>query len=619
VSLYDDCPSLRLVLDKKVMKPLLQEGLKKIYPSYEVKAYDIAQVKYEPKKSSLISSRLTIKDKSTRKCWKEKATIQLLNENESYNETATFSIKHPKCLVFLYPNDPVLTWIPEMERHWEGKSTLLAYTPCMRATYLCEVDGKPLIAKTNAFKPPHQVYANYWALWQAGNDRILMPKPVGFLSSPPVTFQEKVEGTRLGAIVERSDLGKLLVQLAMRLSDLHHLTIPLTSQRKFKQEARNLNRWADALIGLCPEQESRIDTLRLQILTELECRFFAQGPIHADFHHTNVLVEGSKITLIDMDDVTFGDPCQDVGRLISSLRIPSLRTFGSFSALEDSREQFVDTYLSHTNQKMENIRLYEAASLLTSAVSGFRFQRPEWKEEVDLLLRESESAFQKAKLKTRIKHDVSAFLSIESRLKWAQDEEYLKALLSESIQGIDHVIVKDVKKKYSQTQISIEVKCEQKILNLGLLLHHRRSLKGLHQYFRDLQKVAPDLPLPHAVCYLQSLGGVVYHLRRSTNIDWAQFAISLAALHRLSVDTVSAEIIDEGGGYALMHYNGAFPYKKYIACPLRDVSVIIKKARFQRAILEESLQEFLQTYAETTGINVSEILNLGCVKKSFRR
>ena len=608
MSLYDDCPNLPLALDKRVMKPLLQEGVKTINPFYEVKAYDIAQVKYEPGKSSLISSSLTIKDKSTGKRWKEKATIQLLNENERDNGTATFLIQHPKCLVFLYPNDPVLTWIPEMESRWEGSSTLLAYTPRMRATYLCEVDGKSLIAKTNAFKPPYQVHANYWALWQAGKDRISMPKPVGFSSSPPVTYQEKVEGTRLGALVDRSDLGELMSQLAMRLSDLHHLEIPLTSQRQFKQEARNLNRWADALIHLCPEQERRIDTLRLQILKELESRFFAQGPIHADFHHTNVLVEGNQITLIDMDDVTFGDPCQDVGRLISSLRIPSLRTFGSFSSLEDAREQFVDTYLSHANQKIENIRLYEAASLLTSAVSSFRFQRPEWKEEVDLLLQESENAFQKSQLKTRIKPDVSPFLPIESRIRWAQDEEYLKALLGESIHDIDHVVVKGVEKKHSQTQISIDVICEQETLNLGLLLHNRRSLKGLYQYFKDLQKISSDLPLPHAVCYLQSLGGVVYHLKKSINMNWTKFAISLAALHRLSVDNVSCEVIDEEGKYALMHYNGAFPYKKYIAYPERDVSEILKKARSQGSVLEESLQQFLQTYAETTGIKISEIL-----------
>ncbi len=454
-------PGLTQALDPIFMQQVLQNCIAEQYPMIEIESCHIETVKYEPEKECLVLYRASLQDTTFARRWENYFEAHLLKSTESFPPLPSAfasNVLEPKSQISFFPHDPIMGWLPQIcdEKHllkrlhgWlfskeirprRLQMKLLAYTPHMRATHQLDfelfnkvsgmIESCTWIGKTNAFKKPDRVFANYWALWKAGHKKISMPKPMGFLSNPPMTFQEKIEGARLGSVVDREDFGSLLVTLAEMLASFHGLVIPLNNVRKLEHEIRGINRWSGILIGLCPHLKSRIKSLTAKIAKEMERRFHPQCPIHADFHHTNVLVHGNSLSIIDMDEMTIGDPSLDVGRFLSSLRIPSLKVYGSFNGLESARSLFLETYLSRTPCRFENIKLFEAASLFTSAASSFRFQRKDWLLEVEMLIEEAEKIFMQANVKKQYSFAEPLKPNFPQRLEWAQDPVYLKAALS---------------------------------------------------------------------------------------------------------------------------------------------------------------------------------------------
>ena len=139
--------------------------------------------------------------------------------------------------------------------------TPLAHVASMRATFLYRMSNVEWIAKTSTSKQPERVYANYWALWHASKGTIPFPKPTGFLLNPPVTFQEKVSGTRLGALVDDSRFPKWIDLAAQAIAKFHQLDTPIRGTRDLAQEEKNFHRWKDLLIQIRPDLKERLVAL----------------------------------------------------------------------------------------------------------------------------------------------------------------------------------------------------------------------------------------------------------------------------------------------------------------------------------------------------------------------
>lgn len=417
----------------------------------------VADVKYNPGTRCTILYRVKLNQNNVNK--EQLFLGKLLTEAESAASMPPHAF-HSKTLGMLlapFPHDPGMPWLPDvndeklllkkLKRMFdkEGKIIeslsieLLAYVPFMRATFNYAITSRNVhtnileteewIAKTNNFKSPEIVFGNYWAIWKASNGAIPMPKPTGFMFNPPLTFQGKIKGTRLGALVDSPDFGEMMERTAHTIAYFHGLKAPLLNTRGFEQEARTFNRWSDVLVQLSPAIKTRVNRLKQIILSEMESRLRVEAPIHADFHHTNILVDGVNVQLIDMDEVALGDPCVDIGRFLSSLRIPSLRCFGSFDGLKTKREAFLESYLKKSSRSIRDIRLFEASSLFTSAASTFRLQRPNWEQELSLLIDESETALNSAMEGKPVPVNSSSTLRSDA-IDWLQDEIYIQTLLT---------------------------------------------------------------------------------------------------------------------------------------------------------------------------------------------
>ena len=317
-----------------------------------------------------------------------------------------------------------------------------SYLPYSRATFAYDVHVENgtqttlrLVGKMQSGKPARQRFDKHYALWSAAQGRLSIPRPVGVVEEAGIALQAHATGERLGALVDRPEFEALAREAARKLALLHELRLPAIKERRPVDEVRNVSRWSDLLRALRPDLAPRITALETTLNRLLLRNTFSRALIHADFHHTNVLVDGQRLTFIDFDDLAMGDPMVDVGRFMASLRIPALRAFGRASALENAGNAFLDEYLRAAAGHERRARLFEAASLLIAAGSSFRLQRESWAKDIEILVEASEHTITHLR-----RHAVNrnALKSPEEGLEDAQIPHVLRDLsraLAERVRG----------------------------------------------------------------------------------------------------------------------------------------------------------------------------------------
>lgn len=319
---------------------------------------------------------------------------------------------------------------------------LISYTLGARATILYTVSYRHkqtgalshdrVIGKLNARKTLTRELANNFALWRQTHERISLARPIGSFEELGLTLQSYVEGDPLGELLDQPEFSQYLIGTAEALAALHSARLPLAQKRDGARAARSIRRRKNVLKAAHPDLRKRVRKLTAELADRVEKTTIVMSPTHGDFHHTNILAREGRVSFIDFDEMTMGDPAGDVGRFIASLSIPSFRIFGDLRGPKIAREIFLKTYVGLTGIDVERVYLFEAASYLTSAVSAFRLQRENWRAHIELLLDRSEEILQQL---TNVSLDVNSPppLDYSERASWAKDDEYIALLAKPGI------------------------------------------------------------------------------------------------------------------------------------------------------------------------------------------
>lgn len=318
----------------------------------------------------------------------------------------------------------------------------LSYTPGMRAALQYEIlaeDGRTsvpelrrLVGKIDVRRPPARLFAGHWAVWRQGSGRLCIAPPVGYLAVARLSLQEFLTGTRLSDITGIGELKGRVRKAAYAISRVHALTAPVVKHRSLEKEMSNVERWGAVLSQIRPAQAARLATLSSRLRGELAERIRITATIHADFHLANILTDRNGVTLIDWDQAAHGDPMLDVGRLLASLRVASLRLNGKLDGLDDVGDSFLEAYLARTRENAQRARLFEASSLITAAATPFRLQREGWEEAADLIIDQVERVLDLSLAGPRVAGTPSGFkreIAFSERPSWATDKVYAQALL----------------------------------------------------------------------------------------------------------------------------------------------------------------------------------------------
>jgi aminoglycoside phosphotransferase (APT) family kinase protein len=235
-------------------------------------------------------------------------------------------------------------------RYKPGRRCVVAYDLAVR-----HVDGRvkefAVVGKVRARGADittHDLQRTLWigSFGAFADDDILIPEPLGVVRELHMGVQRRVPGEPLTRLLEGPSGLRLARRAAEAIYKLHRVFAPTKRRHAVEDEFRILHERLTAVAKAHPLWQARIERL-LDGCGRLAARV-QRGPrcgIHRDFYPDQLLVNGDRLYLTDLDLYAEGPPALDVGNFAAHVDESSLRHFGDLDRLLDRREMFIERYL----------------------------------------------------------------------------------------------------------------------------------------------------------------------------------------------------------------------------------------------------------------------------------
>lgn len=189
------------------------------------------------------------------------------------------------------------------------------------------------------------------SLWNAGfatnsEDGICVPEPIGAIPEFQMWLQRKVPGVIATKLLAKSGGVALARRIAEAIHKLHQAGISTHRHHTMADELRILHERLALVAQIKPQWTGRLDKLldACDQLGNATSEPSLQG-IHRDFYPDQVIVDGSRLYLLDFDLYCEGDPALDIGNFLGHLTEQSLRTLGDPNALADREKALTERFL----------------------------------------------------------------------------------------------------------------------------------------------------------------------------------------------------------------------------------------------------------------------------------
>lgn len=259
-------------------------------------------------------------------------------------------------------------------------ATLIRHKPGRRALIEYHLDtlSAPLtlLGKIRARGTDWNSYQIQHTLWNQGFnaeslDGFCVPEPIDIIPAWHMWLQRKVSGLPATDVIPTSEGISAVRHIAALAHKLHRAPISTTKTHTLADELRILHDRLPPLILHYPHWKTRLHNVlracdRLGgYHTDLT---FITG-IHRDFYSDQVLVDGDRLWLVDLDLYCQGHPGLDIGNFIAHITEQSLRQWGSSNALADQekamQEAFLAGWCSQTVTETEVDEMQRAIALYT--------------------------------------------------------------------------------------------------------------------------------------------------------------------------------------------------------------------------------------------------------------
>ncbi|MBA3641850.1 MAG: phosphotransferase, partial [Acidobacteria bacterium] len=213
----------------------------------------------------------------------------------------------------------------------------------------------------------HRLLSHLWtgSFGPDADDGITVPEPVGVLADLQMVVQRRVPGEALTCLLEGSRGYPLARRAAEAIAKLHRQAVPAHRQHSVDDEIRILRERLVMVADSLPHWQTRITALLdgcERIAASLHDA--PSSGIHRDFYPDQILVDGDRLYLLDLDLYSNGDPALDVGNFMAHLDEYSLRRFADTERLADRKSAFVERYLELSTRTTRGaIDAYAALSL----------------------------------------------------------------------------------------------------------------------------------------------------------------------------------------------------------------------------------------------------------------
>ncbi|MBG1258961.1 phosphotransferase [Nostoc commune] len=214
-----------------------------------------------------------------------------------------------------------------------------------------------LIGKIRAKGTDFNSYELQKSLWQKGfaddsADGISVPQPVGIIPEWQMWLQRKVQGAIATQFLTQTNTSFLAKRIAEVAHKLHQTNIPPRRSHTMSDELRILNERIPLVMQQYPEWKKPLEKILAASnhLGENTLELKHCG-IHRDFYPDQVIINGSRLYLIDLDLYCEGNPAIDIGNFIGHIKEYSLRILGNSEALRDWETALSERFLQLTSDK----------------------------------------------------------------------------------------------------------------------------------------------------------------------------------------------------------------------------------------------------------------------------
>ena len=176
-------------------------------------------------------------------------------------------------------------------------------------------------------------------------DGVSVPEPLGAVPELGLWLQARVPGQPSRVVLPGRDGVGLAVRVADALEKLHRAPVPPARRHTTDDEIATLRERLREVARDRPEWVPRLERVA-EACARAAGGLATPAPalVHRDFYPDQVLVDGDRLHLVDLDLCAGGDPALDVGNFVGHMIEQALREHGDPRALDGPAAAMVERY-----------------------------------------------------------------------------------------------------------------------------------------------------------------------------------------------------------------------------------------------------------------------------------
>ena len=175
-----------------------------------------------------------------------------------------------------------------------------------------------------------------------------LPEPLGTVPELCMELFSHLAGVHFSTLVTTDAFPQLCERVAAGLHHFHTLPVALGWEWDVAANVARVSDSAAEFAALLPAERPRIAALGRALRARLGALPASRpGLIHGDFHGDNVVVDGTRLGLLDLEGCATGDPADDVGSMWAQLTWLGCKAGASASTA--GRDAFLAAYLARAD------------------------------------------------------------------------------------------------------------------------------------------------------------------------------------------------------------------------------------------------------------------------------
>jgi aminoglycoside phosphotransferase (APT) family kinase protein len=398
-------PGLGVLLDADAFA----ERLARQSPELGIESLALTYVRYKPGTNCIADYHVRTSDGETRlhaKAYSPEATAKL-NKAAVYPAGAsppecralTLEALHIVALPFpLDPMLPVLARLAGPERNRllarilrtpdapvDGELTALAYKPQRR--YVCRLDRADSAPAVLRFYASHERHrAARTAARLVSDDILALPRRIGGSKRHQAHAFEWLPGVPLRELLDADAAPRdVLLRVGHALAALHardaKLAAPAPGRRS--EQLREIVRTLDVLAPFAATLTQRVAAQLARVRPDTGG---GAQPVHGDLYDKQILIDGDRVGLIDLDDASLGRGADDIGLFVAHLERAQLLRLRSAERTQELVQTTLAGYRERSGADLPGLDAAVAEGLVRLAHHPFRNRQPDWPEATQRIL-----------------------------------------------------------------------------------------------------------------------------------------------------------------------------------------------------------------------------------------